>query len=929
MSLAARQIITRYHTGTGTTNFMVSWGEAIYGATAGGFIAEGNHQSFPAVIPTCTPGSASPVWNPGFGGGGPTSVPASFYAPPKPVAKDAAAAGLPGPSAKPSGGPVTGITMVQAGSRKATIKKADGTIWAWGAGYVNGDLGLGRVFDESLMPVWSHYGFFETGVPMRLVDLEEIVAKLGTTVKKLDGLGYGMALLANGLVLVWGGFFEGELAVGCEGEEPPSPPYKHPESGKPKESEYATKKEWEEANAKYQEEARAEKQVLWEENVWRPATFPMLAQTGAPSTNPKRGVNVLEDVVEIAAGYFTTYYLRERTPETQEILFAGNPSQYALKPLYATVDPRFAKLQALVPGLGKPGGPQITQIAGSAPVLLMLLSNKKVCAIGSGLNGVNGDGKVYGEKESVGEYVNEVALPGPAVKVSVAQMHCVALLENGTVMAWGLNAQGQLGNNANLQQEPIGGTATGTPGFVIDGVAGSPTFGEALGSGAVKVVDVLARGEAQSGGTIGGDWNLALMSDGTVRAWGAGGSGQMGNLTREDSSVAIEPGRVSFPETSAGGVVTPGGFAPDLTVKNAVMIAASSPHAYVVRTGVPPELEPNPWYSLGAPGSGEIRVEWSPLAWQTGKWRETAWIVGYREIGEPKFVQHTVTPGAVGEALSWTLTGLTPGGSYEIEVAQKGPAERIGVESLALNPGVGAGVKIKLAALAAGKREEYGWEFAYQRHQEFTPLPTATEAKAWWTSVQARNLTTKLTKATGVLPVTELEVEPLAQAIPAAALLAVTSGPEELRCRTSGITAKGATIIKVTGVTPAFNFPIGANVTTVWPEPEREAWRPGRECHGRSFTFFVSPNTEVGQATFKEAELSKAFIEELEGLPNIVSVSPSGSVPKRSVRLRKEDPLTEELIDVRLRVAPNTANTVEGTWLPPLGRRVMLGVIAP
>jgi alpha-tubulin suppressor-like RCC1 family protein len=77
-------------------------------------------------------------------------------------------------------------------------------------------------------------------------------------------------------------------------------------------------------------------------------------------------------------------------------------------------------------------------------------------------------------------------------------LHSLALLSDGTVMAWGYNGYGQLGDGTfDTRTAPV------------------PVSG---------LVDVTA--------LAGGDFhNLALLLDGTLMAWGYNNSGQLGNGT--------------------------------------------------------------------------------------------------------------------------------------------------------------------------------------------------------------------------------------------------------------------------------------------------------------------------------------------------------------------------------------------------------------
>jgi alpha-tubulin suppressor-like RCC1 family protein len=109
-----------------------------------------------------------------------------------------------------------------------------------------------------------------------------------------------------------------------------------------------------------------------------------------------------------------------------------------------------------------------------------------------------------------------VSVDGVSNVVAVAggQHHSVALLSDGTIRTWGLNDEGQLGNDSNISSNiPV----------IVSGI----TNAVAIDCG---VSDVPAAG---------GNHTLALLSDGTVVAWGSNDYGQLGNNSTVDSNVPI------------------------------------------------------------------------------------------------------------------------------------------------------------------------------------------------------------------------------------------------------------------------------------------------------------------------------------------------------------------------------------------------------
>ncbi|XRQ11694.1 RCC1-like domain-containing protein [Actinomadura welshii] len=108
--------------------------------------------------------------------------------------------------------------------------------------------------------------------------------------------------------------------------------------------------------------------------------------------------------------------------------------------------------------------------------------------------------------------------------IAAAEKHNYALRDDGTVVAWGNNTAGQLGDGTvELRTAPV------------------PVVGEDPGDERLhRVADVFA-GEA---------YGAAIRTDGTTLTWGAGGSGQLGSGKRAPRS---RPGPVAFAGGTAPG----------------------------------------------------------------------------------------------------------------------------------------------------------------------------------------------------------------------------------------------------------------------------------------------------------------------------------------------------------------------------------------
>ncbi|MBO9600231.1 MAG: hypothetical protein J7559_20740 [Cohnella sp.] len=125
---------------------------------------------------------------------------------------------------------------------------------------------------------------------------------------------------------------------------------------------------------------------------------------------------------------------------------------------------------------------------------------------------------------SVSAFAAGTADKPKVVKLASGNNHALAVLDNGTVMAWGDNKYGQLGNGSNDNTNP-------TPSLV---------------QGLTDVIDV-AGGMGHS---------LALKKDGTVWAWGANHDGQLGNGTKSkmsaDFATVVEDHNSSVPVQVTG-----------------------------------------------------------------------------------------------------------------------------------------------------------------------------------------------------------------------------------------------------------------------------------------------------------------------------------------------------------------------------------------
>jgi YD repeat-containing protein len=224
----------------------------------------------------------------------------------------------------------------------------------------------------------------------------------------------------------------------------------------------------------------------------------------------------------------------------------------------------------------------ITNIAALGSTSVELRFNGDVWASGSNFYGAFGVAPA-----ALASSLIPVQVPGVSDVTAIAggAGTVYALAPDGTVLAWGLNIEGQLGNgtsNATANPTPqrvVGLTgitaiaASSTSGYALKGDGtvwawGGNFFGQ-LGDGTTTQRTTPVQVQGLSGitaisGNSGGNHLLALRNDGTVWALGYNGSGQLGDGTTTNRSTPVQvPGLTHVTEVSAGGsnsfALLPGG----------------------------------------------------------------------------------------------------------------------------------------------------------------------------------------------------------------------------------------------------------------------------------------------------------------------------------------------------------------------------------
>lgn len=217
------------------------------------------------------------------------------------------------------------------------------------------------------------------------------------------------------------------------------------------------------------------------------------------------------------------------------------------------------------------GAIRATAVASGGDHSLALLADGTVRGWGRNESGQLGDG-TFTESNRLPVRVRSLR----QVKAVTAGFdHSLALLADGTVRAWGSNADGQLGGGTTGDAPPGPVAVRGLTGvtavaaghdfslaLVADGTVWA--WGGLLGDGTTNSSSLPVRVPGLTGVTAvaaGRGYGLALVSDGTVRAWGGNFSGNLGDGTTVDRT---RPVRV---RNLTGVIGLSGGFHHSLAVQ--------------------------------------------------------------------------------------------------------------------------------------------------------------------------------------------------------------------------------------------------------------------------------------------------------------------------------------------------------------------------
>jgi len=175
-----------------------------------------------------------------------------------------------------------------------------------------------------------------------------------------------------------------------------------------------------------------------------------------------------------------------------------------------------------------------------------------------GLNadGQLGDGTIIAKQSPVA-----ISLSG-VIAIAAGDAHTVARMSDSTIRAWGSNSRGQLGDGAvansaipiapsNLAGLTITAVAAGdahTVALLSDGtvrawgdnIHGQLGDGTSGGFSSTPITAVFPAGLTMTAVSAGYHYSAALCSDGTVWTWGLNAHGQLGNNSTTDASAPVQ-----------------------------------------------------------------------------------------------------------------------------------------------------------------------------------------------------------------------------------------------------------------------------------------------------------------------------------------------------------------------------------------------------
>jgi alpha-tubulin suppressor-like RCC1 family protein len=359
---------------------------------------------------------------------------------------------------------LSGVTAVAAGSEHSLALLADGTVMAWGNNR-SGQLGNGSTTSS---------------------DTPVLVSGLGGVSAIAAGRQYSLALLTNGTVMAWGSNEDGQLGVGST---------KPVTSTKPVAVKGITSATAIAAGASFAVARLSDGTVV----SWGAGDEGQLGNGKMAKSLAPVMVAGLSGVTAVAAG--EEHALALLANGTVASWGSNSALQLGMEPKTRSVkeegeeyvevleEPENSDVPVAVQALSG-----VTAIAAGARHSLALLGSGEVMAWGSNAADQLGNG-APGQPSGMPSPVHGL---GGASAIAAGANHSFALLSGGTVLGWGYNAAGQLGDGA-YTNSPLPVPVTGLSG--VAGIAGGAFHSVSFGAPVAGISGVSPASGAARGAT--------------------------------------------------------------------------------------------------------------------------------------------------------------------------------------------------------------------------------------------------------------------------------------------------------------------------------------------------------------------------------------------------------------------------------------------
>jgi uncharacterized repeat protein (TIGR03803 family) len=218
--------------------------------------------------------------------------------------------------------------------------------------------------------------------------------------------------------------------------------------------------------------------------------------------------------------------------------------------------------------------------------------------------------------------------------------HCVAVKTDGTLWAWGLNSSGQIGQGSTSTTATLAPTRIGT----------GTTW-------------------AQTGAALhaGGDFTLALQTNGTLWAWGANASGQIGDASTTTRSAPVQVGTA----TTWTRVIAGASFSGALRTDGTLWVWGTNVNGMLGDGSLTNRTSPvqlgtdTNWNRLAAGNAFFLATRTNGTLWSWG-------FNGVGQLGQGTFEINSVgnTPKQIGTATNWQ--DISGGSNYAIATTTDG-----------------------------------------------------------------------------------------------------------------------------------------------------------------------------------------------------------------------------------------------------------------